>query len=244
MARWLIALLVLLSAVPPVTADHKPAAQFSLIGYSADGRYLAYEEFGIAPDTGHAFAEMHVLDVHERRWVLGSPLREESHETTSENLGALRYSVFERAMGLLRDLEIVRPAYVAALNGDGVPGGRNRHIAFSVPAISPEVIDLSLTLHEVQAASTCDTMIGKDLAKGFAVHMKGFGRETELYRDGPLSRARGCPTDYRLMAIVLPFDARDLAHAVALVAADLAGSSGSRRSFVPVPLGAAAAERL
>ena len=50
-------------------------ARPEVIGFSADGRYVALEEYGAQDGSGFPFASIFVIDVAANDWVGGSPVR-------------------------------------------------------------------------------------------------------------------------------------------------------------------------
>lgn len=232
---------MLFFAAPFALADHEtqlPHTQFGLIGYSENGRYLAYETFGHSGLEALGHATVHLIDLVEQRWVIGSPV---SATTTdpSRTLASLRTEARARASFLIDDLHITRPAIIAAMIGDGVPGNDAQQLHFGIPRPDGEAVSVPFTLEiaafDVQAAAACEGVMN-GAPRGFSLHIESFGQNSEVYSDGPLPRSRGCPDDYRLVAVVIPYQADDMRHAVALVSVRNIAADGVSRSFVPVPL--------
>src|SRR4051812_44181294 len=67
----LAASLLLLTAAPALAGD---AAQFDPIGFSEDGRYFGYEEYGIQDGSGFPYDNIYVVDLIADKWV-GAPVR-------------------------------------------------------------------------------------------------------------------------------------------------------------------------
>ena len=55
------------------TALAADAADRAIIGFSGDGRFFAFEEFGIQDGSGFPYANIYVIDLEKDRWVEGSP---------------------------------------------------------------------------------------------------------------------------------------------------------------------------
>lgn len=236
-----LAALTMIVLVTGALAEHDPGlplAQFEPIGFSENGRYLAYETFGLFGQDGLGSASVHVLDLVERRWVIGSPVTVAATRD-GQSLADLRALAEERAGFLIKDLHITRPAVMAALNGDGEPQENGHLLKFGIPRPNGEPVSVPFTLeiaaYDVQAASPCEGVM-EGSPRGFSLSIESFGQNSSVYADGPLPRSRGCPDHYRLMAVVVPFGAVDMSHAVALVSAQNVGPDGVQRNFVPVPL--------
>ena len=44
-----------------------------VIGFSADGRYFAFEQYGAQDGSGFPYAEIFIIDTQADSWVAGSP---------------------------------------------------------------------------------------------------------------------------------------------------------------------------
>lgn len=235
-------MVALVMLVAGASADHDgplTQTQFELIGYSENGRYLAYETYGLVGPEGLARATVHVLDLIERRWVIGSPI-EAAASGPGPALAELRRQARDRSRFLIEDLNIQRPAVLAAMVGDGATEADPHSLSFGVPqpdgAPVSAAVQLELAAYNVIASAPCaNRMEGSPL--GFSLHMHSFGQNAAVYADGPLPRSRDCPNQYRLMAVIVPFEATDMAHAVAIVSMRTITAEGTERGFVPVPLG-------
>lgn len=215
-----------------------PAAQFGLIGFSENGRYLAYETFGHYGPEALGRATVHLMDLVEHRWVIGSPVTATTTDP-SRNLASLRSEAKARAAFLIDELHITRPAVFAAMIGDGAPENDAQRLHFRVPRTDQEPRSVPFTLeiaaYDVQAAAPCEGLM-EGPPRGFSLSLESFGQNSQVYADGALPRSRGCPNDYRLVAVVIPYQAEDMRHAVALVSVRNIATDGVSRDFVPVPL--------
>lgn len=236
-------LLMLLGALPAAaqtSASVPPPAMFDLIGYSQNGRYLAYEVYGYRGEDALPFSEVHLLDTVERRWVIGSPIIVEASKAGT-SIDETRREARDRAAGLIADFQVARPAFLAAFNGDGSIGSEPNQLRFGIPGpggSAPAVeFTLDLSTFATIAAGPCAGLMD-ELPKGFRLDISSFGQTSSIYEDGSLPRSRGCPSSYRILAVVLPYRAVDMTSAVAIVVADNHSDAWSYRSFVPVPLGA------
>ena len=71
-ASLVFGLLGMLALVMPVLAGDR--AQLDLIGYSADGSYFAFEEFGVQDGSGFAYSSIYVVDLVDDSWVVGTQI--------------------------------------------------------------------------------------------------------------------------------------------------------------------------
>lgn len=222
-------------AMPAFAGDR---ALINFIGYSADGRYFAFEEFGVQDGSGFAYSTIYVIDLPADKWVAGTPFHMTAEDFEAEKpLGSVRATLMNRAAGDLNDLDIEVPAEILVLLGDGVPGADGHSLEYSIPNWGPpgsteeHVFSATLDVFPADSPEDCVTYIG-DKAKGYALSFKG----EELHRDKTLPKSRGCPLDYRLYAIVQPFEG-GAGQKVAIISSYPFGFEGPDRRFLAVPLG-------
>lgn len=239
----LAAMLATMLAAQPVLAGDSALAE--PIGFSRDGSYFAFEEFGIADGTGLAYASLYVVDLNQNVWVVGTPVRAVA-EDSKATIGQLRQQARQQALQVLTDLEIDRPAQLLAANGDGQPDIDRDLIRFGLPRPTPQAqthqsvrgdFKLALSTFPTAASSPCKQWFGGP-ALGFRLTDVSAGGATELFSDDVLSRSRGCPVAYDISAIYAPFQATDASSAVALISVYQRGFEGLDRRFVAEPVGA------
>jgi predicted secreted protein len=223
-------------ALPALAGDR---ALLELVGYSGDGRYFAFEEFGIQDGSGFAYSNLYVIDLPRDGWVAGTPFRLRVDDEDVA-LAEVRRRNRDAAAQTLARLDIGVPAQIAAMVGDGEPDPAAASLAFGVPGYGPgEAIGdyrLELETFPAQALEPCEVYLNEK-AKGYALTLVGDGETRTLHRDTLLPRSRGCPLAYRLHALVLPMNETTLERAVALVSVYPLGFEGPDRRFIAIPLG-------
>lgn len=235
-ASALLAVSLLASAAPVLAGD---AAEFAPLGFSADGRYFAFEEFGIQDGSGFAYAHVFVLDVAEDRWVGGSPFRvrlEEDGNDVSDARAAVRRS----AAATLDRLAVSAPATIVALHGDGEIGNDTSVLEFGRPGYGmadPEApARLELTTLLLDDSGPC-TGYGFDPPVGYALSVTTDGGTSELHRDARVPNSRGCTLAYRLYGVVAPMQWHwNALTPVAIISVYTHGFEGPDRRFVAVPI--------
>jgi predicted secreted protein len=223
----------------PAMAGDRALADF--IGFSSDGRYFAFEEFGVQDGSGFAYSSIYVLDMKMDNWVIGTPVRAQANDETT-TLHEIRGQAETQAKATLEGLDIVVPAEIAALIGDGVPDNDGSTLRFGAPgyAAPGDVLgdfELALTRFTTTSGTSCDDLFGAP-PMGYELNLTVAGGDTRrLHRDETLPRSRGCPLNYRLYGVVLPQEASSIDGGVAVVSVYPGGFEGPNRRFIAVPLG-------
>lgn len=235
----LLGLATALAAMPALAGDR---AALDIIGYSEDGRYFAFEEYGYQDGSGLAFSSIFLVDLDADQWVQGSPFRiidEQEDVDAPSSLLQIRGQAARAAAAGLETLAIEYPAEIAALNGDGALGNDGKTLRFGLPAygLSEPEGDYTLLLRTFPSTSPepCEDYMGAP-PLGFALTIAGAEAERELHRDASLPSSRGCPWDYRIFAAVTPSWGSGLDHAVAIISVYPHGFEGPDRRFIAVPI--------
>ena len=231
-----LALACALAASPAAAGDR---ALIDFIGYSEDGRYFAFEEFGVQDGSGFAYSSIYVVDLPADKWISGTPVRVVL-EDDAAGPAAARAEAREQAAATLDRLAISAPVHLIALNGDGEPGD-GLSLAFGAVGYAPGELQsayrLSLEIFDATSAEDCVSFLGEE-PKGYALLLEGEGESRELHRDaGTLPRSRGCPVTYRIYGVAARPDTGSLDDAVAIVSVYPFGFEGPDRRFIAVPLG-------
>ena len=229
----LAALATILLMAPAQAGDR---ALIDYLGYSEDGRYFAFEEYGVQDGSGFPYANLYIVDLPADAWVTGSPYRIVLQSEDDEVEDA-REAAYEQAEAKLDELGIGGGVDVAAHHGDG-EGGDAQSLTYGRPGYGlgepQDVHELELETFAAESPEfDCEALIG-DPALGFALFLDG----EELHRDeGDLPRSRACPMGYRIHAVVMPpVWLWEVEAPVAVIATYPFGFEGPDRRFLVVPL--------
>ena len=224
-----------LFAAPAMAGDR---ALIDYIGFSEDHRYFAFEEFGIQDGSGFAYSNIYVVDLAEDSWVVGTPIRIRADDE-NEGLLDVRATARQQAESHIGEFRIGVPVEIVALIGDGVPDTDAKSLDFGMPGYQPGAVlgeySLSLSTFPTDAASPCDDWFGME-PLGYQLQLVADGVERQVHRDDTLPRSRGCPFDYRLYGVVMPFMGSSLDNALAIISVYPGGFEGPDRRFLAVPL--------
>lgn len=238
LAASLLALLLL--AIAPALAGDR--ALLNVIGYSQDGSYIAFEEFGVRDGSGGFYSHIFVVDLGKDSWVKGSPY---SIETTGDDgddkrsLADVRKAVMAMAAPTIAALKIDVPAETLNLLPDGVPDMDGKSMVVDTPSCcgSNDVdtsIELRLKLATFPSKMAEQCMV--DEAVGYSLTVDYWdGTSAVVHTDGDtLPKSRSCPQDYRLYSVVTPFQSGF--NRVAFISTYPFDFEGVSRRFLVVPL--------
>ncbi|BDA85053.1 hypothetical protein Sa4125_25950 [Aureimonas sp. SA4125] len=211
------------------------------IGFSADGRIYAFEQYGIHDGSGFPYAEIIGLDLATDTFVKPTPVAIEGDDD-QEDLAVIRKKARTAAAPLLQKLGAKPKAgYVAADNPVTELSANPARLTFLPRPIEPtpdQPIELRLQRIPFPTAPGCAGVTGEDLA-GFRLTRIGPGKTTKvLHEDKAIPKSRGCALDYRLSRVVV-FPGEGVAQrAVLLIAVKSIGFEGPNIDFLayPVPL--------
>lgn len=215
-------------------------AVLDVIGYSEDGRYFAFEEYGVQDGSGFAYSHIFVVDVVEDRWVIGTPIDVQA-DIDSTPLQDVRRTARDQAQPRLDSLHIYRAADVLAYIGSGAFDTKGLSLDFGVPNLfdqsEPDVrYTLAMEIFKTSSAAPCMDWFG-EIATGFSLNLIDESQDKRVYADDILPRSRGCPVTYKIAGVYAPFQAEDLSRAMALISVFPRGFEGPDRRFIAVPIG-------
>ena len=168
MTRILTTLFLIFSAL---TAQAGDTAERRIIGFSDDGKYFAFEQFGVQDGSGFPYSEVFILDTGEDRWVGGSPYRTRLEEEMVP-VGAARAANASKARDALIRLNIRNPGRIVASNPPTELGNDPLRLRFrKYPNIDP-IFELSIVEFAMNA-SGCDGLGVQTKGSSFAVRRQG-----------------------------------------------------------------------
>jgi predicted secreted protein len=210
-------------------------AASNIIGFSADGRYFAFEQYGEEDGSGAPYAEIAVIDIGADRFVTGTPIAGASREEAMARAAAIlqRLAITQNGnevgeVAASRAREVITPKDMNRLMDDAVADMALAASAFGVGA------RVTLQTADVEAPHCRNLMLEKQ-PKGFALALELPGREaTILHRDLSVPRSRGCPDHYGLAGAYALRTSGGMAALAALIEYFYVAFEGHNRRFVAV----------
>lgn len=228
---------LLMVATTAATAGEN--AERAIIGFSPDGRYFAFEQYGVQDGSGFPFSEIFVVDLDANQWVKGSPFREKAEEDGAL-VSAARAKSAKAAQKLLAQLKTAEPGEVLASQPVTQSSADRRRLTFDPYFISlgkqaANHYTLSLELVPFSAPENCYAEDGKQMGFKLTITDNDQNRTKEVYKDTAIPSSRYCPRDYDI-ADVIAYRARSGSErAVALIGIYTPGFEGYNRRLIAVP---------
>ena len=192
---------LLLIATPGLAAD---AAKRDLIGFSRDGQYFAFEQYGVQDGSGFPYSDIFVIDVTKDEWVRGTPARTlirrdgtPLDKAREESRNRIAPYLWRMNIGTKGDLAVSDPAEKAEEAA--------KFMAFTLPD-SKDGAGLGtvrLRLTEVALPTKkCDLTSGQ--THGFSLVLENEAGEPLkiLEEDAEIPPSRGCPLHYGISDVV------------------------------------------
>lgn len=213
------------------------AAQLNFIGFSADGKYLAFEQYGVTDGSAAPYSELHLINVADNHY-LSKPLQADNIEKFSpdelseiplDSLRKLNLSDNEKAINKYKldkpqtGLHLIHhPLHDLGANPDEVtfspqiPLGGRVFIRYQLSLTEEE--DSSADCFDMGTAKRMTLkLINLDLQESQEQAKKDDKEPvskqnpvTILQQDKKLPKARGCVLDYRIQDVYL-YDDKHLA---------------------------------
>jgi predicted secreted protein len=195
----LIAALLALAATPSMAGDY---AERALLGFSPDGRYFAFEEYGIQDGSGFPYSNIFLIDTATDDWVAGTPIRvliegdgPPPSETRSESADRFRPFLMKYQIGAQG---------LTVANNPLTETSANRHFVSFLPRplVPPQERDYELAIREY-ALPAPDCPDVEQGYRGFQLALRNpDGQQRLLARDERLPDSRNCPLGYAISEVI------------------------------------------
>lgn len=188
-------------ASPPAHAAD--IAEREILGFSPDGRYFAFEEYGIEGGSHDPYSHVYVMRTADHKWAGSGPIRVKLPRGAN-SLEETRAEAREEARHMLSELGISEPGQLLASNPLGEINADPFHVTVRPrPRSAKSGPRVTFNLLEVDLPAPACRELTVEPIKGVRIEA---GREGEparlLDEDHSLSAARGCPIGYRLSDVV------------------------------------------
>lgn len=188
--------LACLTAVPAIAGD---TAELNVLGFSADGKVFAFEEYGVQDGSGFPYANRFYIDTATDKFLPGTPIRVRLDDEAAE-LDAARAQAASKAQAIVTDAILAdNRGYLVAANAVTEESADAFNILANPRPVFPPVdepVAFKLEETSVPIPEGCAD-IGE--TKGFRLIMTHpAGPSKTLHDDQSIPASRACPQGYRL----------------------------------------------
>lgn len=240
MARVIICLIIIPLSIFALLPAAKAGdlAERRIIGFSQDGRYFAFEQFGVQDGSGFPYADIFVLDTTRDSWAAPPVTIRIDNEQAS--LADARARAKSRSDRVLSKFAIAAPGVLLISRHPGEVDGPARAVSFKASAIDRRVGGASVKLgtFDLPGAKICRDIKAKTKGYSFSVETEANALRTHtrtIHRDRALPASRGCATGYGISDIIAHRPPGGATIFVALISMFKHGFEGPDRRFLALP---------
>lgn len=177
-------------------------AELGATGFSEDGAYFAFEQYGIQDGSGFPHASITIVDVVNDSWVPGMPIAVKL-ENDSANANAARSAVQQKA-GPVANKYGIQSSYGVVLAHNPVSEvsadpKRVRFRPFKTTTNIGDPIEVTLNEYPLPAGGNC-AVHGQTF--GYRLLLSQPGQVKLLHEDTRIPKSRGCPLAYRIDQVI------------------------------------------
>ncbi len=176
-------------------------ADRAILGFSPDGAYFAFEEFGVQDGSGFAYSNVYIIETATDRWVPGSPVRV-TIQDESVPLSESRRDALDQAQDLLLASGIGVEGRFLISNPVTETSADPHVVSFILnrpPAPAGDTYVLQLTEKPLPSADCPD--VGEPF-KGLRLDLLTPQGTRTLADDTRLPASRNCPLGYGISDVV------------------------------------------
>ena len=232
-----IFLVIVLTTILNTSLFAGDTAQRNIIGFSYDGSWFAFEEFGTSDGSGAPYSNIYVVNVNNDEWAKGTPIRVNFGETVAL-ISKARDKAMQQARQILDKLEIKEPGNLLASTPVTEISANPRRIDFyRNKNLNDPAHKLSYVLKEIDFPEnpTCKSFGVKE--KGFSLSLtKGGSPLTLVFKDKSIPSSRNCPMRYEISDVIEFNPSAAPSRHVILVHMFSIGFEGPDSRFLAVPV--------
>ena len=209
-------------------------ADRELLGFSRDGAYFAFEEFGVLDGSAIPYSNVYVLAVDKDAWIDGTPIRLKGAEEGAD-LDDLRVEAHSRVAPILKKYGIAVAGRVAASNPFTEVTADPHKVRFFLDYgyLPAPAWDVTVTLTTTSEPVPCGNL---GPVKGFRLVLTDSDGVAHVLHDdaNALPSSRGCPRDYSIADVITYFPKDGDATMIVLLGVESQGFEGPDRRYLAV----------
>ena len=186
------------------TAKAGDIAGRNIIGFSSDGAYLAFEEYGVQDGSGFPYANIYFSNTRENSWVKGSPIRVLIQDEQTD-LASARERAAVQAAPLIEKYKIQAGGQLLAHNPVTELNRPTDEVTVA-PGNAPflQKYALTFTVKGLPIETKRCKDYGPEAQTGYVLSAQRRGSEDikTLHKDKRIPTSRGCPKRYALSDVI------------------------------------------
>lgn len=183
-------------------AQSAELAELGSTGFSEDGSYFAFEQYGTQDGSGYPYASITIVDVAKDAWVSGMPIAVRL-ENDSSTANAARSATQQQALGLLENYGIQSTNGVLLAHNPVSEISSDpkfvRFLPFKTTTAIGDPIEVTLNEFPLPAGDKCEI---HGQTYGYRLLLSQPGKVRVLHEDTRIPRSRGCPLAYRIDQVI------------------------------------------
>lgn len=174
------------------------AAELNVLGFSADGKTFAFEEFGVQDGSGFPYANRFYINTETDQFLPDTPVRV-MLEDESKPAQTARDEARTRGEKVTKDAELAaNRGHLAGFNAVTETSADPHKMTVNPRPVFPPIDKpLEFTLEEIDLGEI-ERCPGIGPVKGFKLTMTVDGKSEVLQEDKDVPQSRACPTGYRI----------------------------------------------
>ncbi len=193
------------------TARAGDIAKRHILGFSPDGTYFAFEEFGVQDGSGFPYSNIYITNTRNNSWIKGSPyrvlLKDESDADLNEErvrLKRARDKALSLADASLKKYNISMTGELLAHNPISEVDRDPKKVTV-FPGRDPywQKFKLTFRISDIDLPTKRCKDYGDEAQTGYSLSMQAQDKkETLLHKDQRIPTSRGCPKRYAISDII------------------------------------------
>lgn len=174
------------------------AALKRILGFSPDGKYFAFEQYGIQDGSGFPYADIFFINTQNNTWV-EDPIRIFIKDDTV-SITKVRALAIAKATPIVKRLNTTLHGFTLVSNPITQLDRKKYSAHFGIHPSAPTIDQYSIDLIVKDAPNPkCQTYSGKN-PKLFSLHLVKMPAQTPVatYNDTNIPTSRNCPIDYSI----------------------------------------------
>ncbi len=189
----------------PSSAFAADAALMRIIGFSPDGKYFAFEQYGIQDGSGFPYVDIFFINSHANSWVKNAPPIRLIIKDDATSLSKARARAIAKATPKIKQLGTMLHGFTLVSKPITQLDGDKYSSQFGIHPSAPRLNQYELKLTtQTTNAPTCQQYIDQPI-KIFSLsltalksHPPSKDKLIKTYTDTNLPKSRGCALDYTI----------------------------------------------